>query len=171
TSAIDETTSAKASRASAARRLFRNDVLKGSPANDRKERVVKGEEPHVARRVVGHARPHASDDDRNRERQEEERQQKLPCAAGRRHGREERPDCRDADVREDDPGHHRAVNAAEEEAEGGESDELGKREEGEYRKGLAEPDRTAIARCEDEPVDDALLPLGGEGAREAEECG
>src|SRR6476659_604992 len=120
-SAIDETTSAKASRASAARRLFRNDVLKGSPANDRKERVVEGEEPHIARRVVGDARPHTADDDRDGERQEEKWQQKLPGAAGRGHGREERPDHSDADVREDDPGYHQSNHATGEEAERGES--------------------------------------------------
>ena len=71
----------------------------------------------------------------------------------------------------DDPGDHRAVDSAEEEREGGQRDELGKPEEGEDRQRLAEPDRAAVARREDEPVDDALLPLGGERARETEERG
>src|SRR6266566_3159394 len=38
----------RASAAHAARRLFRNDILKGGPADDRKDRVVQGEEAEVA---------------------------------------------------------------------------------------------------------------------------
>ena len=68
-------TRVRASAASAPRRLFRNDVLKGSPANDRKERVVENEEPHVPSRVVGDAGTDAADDDRDGEREEDQREQ------------------------------------------------------------------------------------------------
>ena len=58
-------------------RLFRDDILKGSPADDRKDEVVEREEAQVAAAVRRHARADAADDDRQRERQEEERQEQL----------------------------------------------------------------------------------------------
>src|ERR671933_1128318 len=92
TSGIEAAKSASVSPASAAARSFRDDVLKGSPAQDRKNGVVQGEEAQVARRVAGDARADPADHDRDRQRQEEERQQELPRAARDRHRREEAPD-------------------------------------------------------------------------------
>src|SRR2546428_5284236 len=106
---------AKASAASAARRLFRNHVLKGSPANDRKEGVVEPEEPEVASRIARDARTDAADDDRDRERKEEQGQKELASPAGGGHRRKQRPNRGDADIGQNDAADHRAVHSTQEE--------------------------------------------------------
>src|SRR5438105_872822 len=159
----------RASAASAGTRLFGDDILKRSPANDRKDGVVQGEKLDVAR-AAGDARADAADDDRDRERQEEERQQELAGAARGGHAREERADRADAEVGEGDAGDRAPVDPrVEEEREGGQRDRLRGDEEGEHRDRLAEPDRASIRGREHEPVHHVLLALGREAAREAEE--
>src|SRR5437763_15611598 len=101
--------SANAAAASAGNRLFRDHVLKGSPAQDRKNEVVQGEKSEVATGSRSDARADATDDDRNRERQEEERQKELARPARDRHRGHEAPDQADPDVRESDPGDRGAV--------------------------------------------------------------
>ena len=59
----------------------------------------------------------------------------------------------------------------EEGGEGRQRDELGEREEREHRQRLRDPDRAAVARREHERVDQALLALGDERARQAEQRG
>src|ERR1700674_1321993 len=89
----------RASAATAARRLFRNNVLKGGPTDDRKDRVVQGEEAEVAAPAGGDARTHPTDHDRDRKRQEEEREHELPRAAPGRRRRDAPPHHADADRR------------------------------------------------------------------------
>src|SRR6266436_1358868 len=84
TSARPTANRAAASAASAGRRLFSDDILKRSPAKCRKDRVVQREEGEVAA-AAPEARPHAGDDDRQCERQEEERQQELTNSCGGGH--------------------------------------------------------------------------------------
>src|SRR5438045_2442233 len=109
--------SANAVAASAGSRLFGDDVLKRSPAKDRKNDVVEGKEREV---VTGRsdARADTADHYRDRERQEEERQEQLPRAARDRHRRDEAPDEADPDVGEGDPRDRRAADAGEEDREG-----------------------------------------------------
>ena len=59
----------------------------------------------------------------------------------------------------------------EEEREHRQRDQLGEHEERERREALRHPDGAAIAGCEHERVEDALLALRYEGAAEAEERG
>src|SRR6266508_1243852 len=83
-----------------ARVLFRNDVLKARPGENRKNSVVEAEKPEERGRIRGHARADTADADGDRERQEEERQQQLASAARGRHRGEQGADGGDADVRE-----------------------------------------------------------------------
>ena len=55
--------------------------------------------------------------------------------------------------------------------EGRQRDELGADEEREHRERLREPDRAPVARREHERVEQALLALGDEGPRQAEQRG
>src|ERR671916_29635 len=75
--------------------LFRNDVLKACPGEDRKDQVVQAQEAEVASGIVRQSRADAADDDRDRERQEEERQQQLSGPSGCGHRSEQRSDSRD----------------------------------------------------------------------------
>src|SRR5438067_8003765 len=161
--------SAKALAASAGSRLFGDDVLKRSPAKDRKNGVVQGEKREVAARAGGDARADAADHDRDREREEQQRQDQLARAARDRHRRDEAPDEADPYVGERDAGDGRGAEPGEEEREGRERDRLRGDEERKRRESLAEPDRASVARREDEPVEHAVLPLGDEGPPEAEE--
>ena len=60
---------------------------------------------------------------------------------------------------------------SEEERERRQRDELRERKQCEHRKRLAEPDRAAIAWCEQQPVHHPLLALGHEGPYEREHGG
>src|SRR4051794_3107111 len=168
-SARPATSSTEAAAASSTARLFRNDILKARPGQNRKYGVVESEETEVAPRVVHDRGPHAADDHRDDEREEEEREEKLSRPACRRHRRERRADRREADVGEHDRGDELPAHRLEEEGVGRESDRLGEPEKGEDTEGLREPDRAPVARGEDEPVEHALLPLRREGPAEAEE--
>src|SRR5206468_4187191 len=147
----------RASAAHAARRLFRNDILKGGPADDRKDRVVQGEEAEVAGAPACDAGADAADHHRDHERQEEQRQHELPRPARGRRGRDEGADGADSEIGERDGGDRWAVDRAEEDRVGRQRDHLDRREKAEDGERLAEPDRAAVARGEDEPVDDAVL--------------
>src|SRR5438045_2840583 len=124
---------ASATPASAGTRLFGDDVLKRSPANDRKDGVVENEELDVAA-AARDARADAADHDRDRERQEEQGQQELAGAACSGHAREERAHGADPEVGERDAEHGAAADpGVEEEREGGQGDYLGGDEEDEHR--------------------------------------
>src|SRR5581483_11667932 len=163
--------SAPASATSAVTWLFRDDILEGSPAQDRKNPVVEREKAEVAAGSAGHARADAADHDRDRERQEEQREEELSRPADGRHRGEQDADRRDAEVGERDAGDRRGVDAREEERERRQRDELGNREEGECRDRLREPDRAPIAGREQQAVEEPLLPLRDEGPRQAEQGG
>src|SRR2546425_3423660 len=164
-------TSTPASAASAWTRLFGDHILKGGPGDDRKDGVVERQEAEVSPAVGNDARPNAAGDDRNRERQEEEGQEQLARPARRGHRGEERPHRGDAEVGEDDPGDRGAVDPGEEDRERRQRDDLGDGEERKRRDRLGEPDRAAVAGGEQQPVEQALLALGGEGSGEAEQGG
>src|SRR3954463_12767683 len=106
-------------------RLFRDDVLKGSPRDDRKDEVVEREKPQVTAGFVGDAGADPADDDRDGQRQEEQREKELTRPAGDRHRREQGADRADPDVRERNAGDRRGVDPGEEERERGQRDELG----------------------------------------------
>src|SRR5262245_35624303 len=112
-------TSPAASAASAGRRLFDDDVLKGRPREYREDPVVQGQEEQVVRALRRHARADAADHERDRQRQEQERQDQLARAARRRHRREQRADGADANVGERDARERGRVERLEEEREGG----------------------------------------------------
>src|SRR5215208_4179264 len=82
---ISEIAVANSTTASGGSTLFRDHVLKGRPADCRKERVVQREERQVPPRAVDHTRADAADDQGNREREEEHREEQLPRAGGGRH--------------------------------------------------------------------------------------
>src|SRR2546423_2395086 len=109
---------AKAAVASAGSRLFGDDVLKGSPAKDRKNEVVQGEKSEVSTGARRDARPDAADHDRNRERQEEERQEKLARPAPDRHPGHQSPHDAEPDVGPRDAGGAGARGAPERERRG-----------------------------------------------------
>src|SRR4051794_35151558 len=113
-SARPATSSTEAAAASSTARLFRNDILKARPGQNRKYGVVESEETEVAARVGHHRGPHAPDDHRDHERQKEERQQELPCPARGRHRREERADRGEPEVRKHDRGHELPADGLEE---------------------------------------------------------
>src|SRR5207302_2970151 len=108
----------RASAASAGTRLFRDDVLKRSPANDRKDGVVEHEELDVAT-AARDARADAADHDRDRERQEEQGEEELASAARSGHARKERAYGADPEVGERHAEERAAVDpGVEEEREG-----------------------------------------------------
>src|SRR5215208_1542780 len=168
---ISEIAVAKSTTASGGSTLFRDHVFKGGPADCRKEAVVQPEKREVAAGVVDNARTDAADDERDRERQEQDGQEQLPCACRGRHRGDERADGAEADVREQNAGDRRGVEAGEEDPEGRECDRLGEDEERKRRDRLADPDRAAVGRREHETVQDALFALGDPGAREPEQGG
>src|SRR6187551_2291619 len=167
-SARPATSSTAAAAASSTARLFRNDILKARPRKDRKYQVVESEEAKVAAGVVDHRRADTADQDRDDERQEEERQEKLPRAARGSHCREQRPDGRETEVREQNRRHELPADRLEEERVGGQSDHLGDAEKHEHAQAFGKPDRTPVARGENQAVEDALLPFGGESPAEPE---
>src|SRR3982751_573671 len=100
---------ASANPASAGTRLFGDDVLKRSPANDRKDGVVENEELDVAA-AARDACADAADDDRDRERQEEQGKQELPGATYSGHARKQRAHGADSEVGERDAEHRPPVD-------------------------------------------------------------
>src|SRR2546423_13615498 len=94
---------ASANPASAGTWLFGDDVLKRSPANDRKDGVIENEELDVAT-AAPDARADATDHDRDRERQEEQGEQQLTGAARSGHARKERAHGADPEGGERDAG-------------------------------------------------------------------
>src|SRR5215208_7123017 len=72
--------------------LFRDHVLKGGPADCRKEAVVQPEKRQVAAGVLDDARADAADDERNRERQKQDGEEQLACARRGRHRGDEGAD-------------------------------------------------------------------------------
>src|SRR5262249_39340892 len=149
--------------------LFRDHVLKGGPRDDRKHGVVESEKAQVPTRMCRHARSDTADDDRYGERQEQEGQEKLTRPSGDGHGGENGADRADAQIGEEDASDGRSVDPGEEEREGRQRDKLGDDEETEHGDRLREPDRAAIAGSEQEAVDQALLALGDERTRQAEQ--
>ena len=147
--------------------ILSNDVLKARPGENRKNGVVQAEKGEERAGIRGDARADAADHDRNRERQEEERQQQLACAARSRDRSQERPDRRDPDVRQRHRRDELPGQRVEEEREGGQRHDLGQDEEERDADRLAEPDRAPVARRQHEAVEEPLLALGREGARES----
>src|SRR4051794_7460015 len=143
-----ERSSANAAAAKTTGLLFRNDVLKACPGENRKNEVVQREKGQVTAGFFGHRSAHASDDDRDAERQEEERQQQLPRPRRSGHRREQRADAGDPDVRQHDRGEQLPADRLEEERVGRQRDQLGDAEEGEDAEALAQPDGAAVGRRE-----------------------
>jgi hypothetical protein len=98
-----------------------------------------------------------------------EREQQLAGAAGGGHRGQEGPDRANAEVGEQHAGDRRPAHRLEEERERRQRHGLRDREEGEGRDALGEPDRTAVARRQDERVEQSLLPLGDEGAAKTQQ--
>src|SRR5919204_5198327 len=139
--------------------LFRNDVLKARPREDRKNSVVEAQEGEVLARLGGRGRADAAHDHGDDERQEQERQKELASPSGRGHGRKQSTDRREADIREHDGRDEGPRHRPEEKRERGKRDDLSGGEEGHDAEALAEPDRAPLAGGEHEPVEDALFPL------------
>src|SRR3954469_14227246 len=97
-STMPETSSTNAVPEKRTSLLFRNDILKACPGEDRKNEVVQAEKGQVTGGFVRHRRSDAADDDRDAERQEEQRQEQLPGPADRCHRGDQRADAGDADV-------------------------------------------------------------------------
>src|ERR671919_1608248 len=146
--------------------LFSDDVLKGGPGKYGEDGVVETEESQVPSGVLDHRGADPADHDRDREREQEERQEHLPGASGHGHRREERPHRAQADVGEKDRRHGGGVDRREEDREQGHRDRLDDHEEREGGEDLPQPDRAPVAGSEDEGVEDALLALGDECARQ-----
>src|SRR4051812_19567527 len=168
-SASPATSSTEAAAASSTARLFRNDILKARPGQNRKYGVVEREETEVAARVVHDRRAHPADDDRDHQREEEERQQELSGPACGRHRREERANRRKPEVGEHDRGHELPADRLEEERVGRKRHRLGEPQEGEDAERLGQPDGAPVAGGEHEPVEHALVSLRSERPREAQE--
>src|SRR5215204_5855737 len=151
--------------------LFRNDVLKACPGKDRKDQVVESEEGQVPARVVRDSRADSADDERYRHRQEEQRQEELTRTGGGCHRAEKGPDGGDPHVRERDAGDELPGHVLVEERERRQRDCLGEQQEREHAERLTEPDRAAVARSEDQPVERPLIPLADERAYEREQRG
>ena len=155
-------------QATSGARLFRNDVFKGRPGENRKKRVVQDEEAQVPSRLCRDRGTHAPNDEWDHERQEEEREQELAGSARNGHGGEQRSDGGETDVGEQDGCDERCVDRCEEERERGQRHELCHHEKPENAGDLSEPDRASIAGREHEPVKKALLSFSRERARKAE---
>src|SRR3990170_1170374 len=151
--------------------LLRDDVLEGRPREYREHSVVQEQEEEVALALGRDRSTDPANDQRNRKREDEQWQEKLPRASCGGHRGHERADCADADVGEEDAGQGRRVEWSEEEDEGRQRDSLRRNEEGERCQSLPEPDRASVARSEHETVEHAVLLLGHPGASEAEQRG
>src|SRR6185312_14850346 len=123
-STMPDRSSANAAPAKTAGLLFRNDVIKACPREDRKNEVVQREKGQVTAGFVGHRSAHATDHDRDAERQEEQRQEQLARAGGGRHSGEQRADRGDTDGRQGDSRDELPADRLEEERVGGQRYQL-----------------------------------------------
>src|SRR5215213_9789128 len=149
-SARPATSSTPAAAASSTARLFRNDILKARPRKNRKYHVVESEEAEVTPGVVSHGCPDSADHDRDDQRQEEKRQQKLSRPARGRHRREQCPDGGEPEVREEHGCDELPADRLEEEGVRRERDSLRHAEEHHHAETLGEPDCAPVARGKDE---------------------
>src|SRR5207344_2537594 len=129
--------------------LLGDDVLEGRPREYREDRVVQHEEEEESPAVRRDRGTNATDDERDRQGEDEEREQELSRASGGGHRCQQRSDHADPDVGEQDADNRGGVERREEERKRRKRDDLCCQQEGKRRERLRKPDRTAIAGGQD----------------------